>query len=74
MKKLIWHKVESSNIASYAHEDNDLFVTFKGGSVYKYIGVDEDVVAELTESESKGKYINSKVKNSYLFEKVDVEV
>jgi len=42
----------------------------KGGGVYQYSQIPEDVYAELMASSSKGRYFNSSIKNRYDCQKV----
>ena len=60
-------KVESSAISGVQHQGKELFVQFKGGKVYKYINVNQDIFKALLEADSVGKFFNSKVRNSYFF-------
>ena len=68
-------KVESSNIDMIGYDDNQIFVQFKGGGIYKYNKTDLDVFNEMKKSESVGKFLNTKIKNVYEFNKLeDVEL
>ena len=65
-------KVESSNIDSIGYNSSqELFVKYKGGNIYKYKDVPNKLVEDLMKAESKGKYMNSIIKNNYKYEKVD---
>ena len=61
-------RVKSSAIAGVGYKDNKLYVHFSDGkteSLYRYIMVPEHIFDELLKSQSKGKYIVSKVKPKY---------
>jgi len=62
--------VESSNIEKIAYENNNLYVGYKGGGVYKYLDVSSEKYNEFLNAESKGRYLNSAIKESYKYEKV----
>jgi hypothetical protein len=53
---------KSSDIYSAEWIEHDLFIVYKTGDVYKYIGVPEDIYAGLIHAESAGKYLNTWVK------------
>lgn len=61
---------ESSNIEGfgYNHKNQELLVAFKGAKVYKYYEVPEDIFKGLIDAESKGKYLNQNVKNSFKYQ------
>lgn len=65
-------KVTSSNIEEvcYVEDSEDLFIRFKGGGTYQYFSVSKEEYVSLMESPSKGKYFNSKIKPTYLCEKL----
>ena len=64
-------KVESSNIESVGFDaSGELFVKYKGGTLYKYKNVPEKLVEDFMKAESKGKFMNSQIKNKYEYEKV----
>src|SRR5262245_31549423 len=54
----------SSQVKAYGYEPNSakLFVTFVGGTMYRYDGVEADVWADFLEAESKGKFLNAVIK------------
>ena len=64
-------KVESSNIDRVAYKDNKLYVEYKSGGLYAYDWVPEDVWNNLLNSESKGRFMNSIIKENYKYDKVD---
>lgn len=66
-------QVKSSNIESIAFHEETLFVQFKSG-LYRYNKVPLEVYEEMKKSESKGKFMNSAIKGTYEFEKVELEL
>ena len=56
-------KVASSNIDSIGFDDNGLIIRFKSGSMYQYGDVDLALYNEFLNSESKGKFFNTKIKS-----------
>lgn len=67
-------KLNSSIIEKFAYNTNEqeMLVEYKGGSQYLYKNVNEIVVSEFIDADSKGKYINE-IKKDYEFEKVESE-
>jgi len=65
--------VQSSNIDAIAYENGSLFVQYKSG-LYRYDKVPVDVYEEMKKSESKGKFMNSAIKGTYGYEKVELEL
>lgn len=64
---------QSSNVAGYRYDAGakQLFVSFKGGSTYRYDDVPENVVRSLGRNKSVGKTFNRVVKGGgYTYEKV----
>ena len=61
-----FEKVESSNIegVSYSEGTETVYVKFKNGTVYEYEGVPISIYLDLMESDSKGKFFNSNIKNA----------
>ena len=60
--------VDSSNVEAigYDVETQELHVRFlKSGQTYVYYGVEEWVFQELTQADSKGSYINARIKPHY---------
>ena len=72
MDNINFVKVESSNIEKVGHDNEDLYVTYKSGNTYKYLGVPKEVYNNLLESESKGRFMNSAIKENYKYTKVDI--
>ena len=67
-------QVKSSNIQAvgYDEETKTLQVQFMGSGLYRYYGVAPELHKELMESESKGKFMNAKIKG-HRYEKVVVK-
>ncbi len=66
--------VESSNIVSIGYDEASLVleIEFKGGRVYQYQSVPEDVFRELMSAGSIGKTFHSSVRGKFDFIKLDV--
>lgn len=64
--------VTSSNVRSvgYDADNQTLEVEFNSGVVYQYSGVPEYEYDGLINSDSKGKYLNSNIKNRYSYMKL----
>jgi len=64
--------VSSSNVSSigYDADSQTLEVEFNNGAVYQYSGVPEHEYHGIMNSDSKGKYLHSNVKNRYSFSKL----
>jgi uncharacterized protein YuzE len=63
----------SSSTMTHVRYDNvmrTLEVTFVGGKTYQYFGVPSAVYAKLLEAPSKGRFFNSRVRDSYMFQEV----
>lgn len=67
MKELNWVKVKSSNLAKVAYDktDKELYVEFKSGRKYSYVGVSKQKFDLLLNAESQGVYFNAKIKSHY---------
>lgn len=65
-------KLDSSIIESFVYDTNkqEMLIEFNGGSQYLYKNVNEIVVTEFMDAESKGRYINE-IKKNYEFDKVE---
>lgn len=63
-------EVKSSNISKVGYEDDNLYVQYNSGNLYRYKKVPKNVYKDLLESDSKGRYINSSVKSKYEYEKL----
>lgn len=57
--------VTSSNIRAIGYEPETLEVEFNNGSVYQYLGVPVNEHESIMNADSKGKYFNANIKNSY---------
>lgn len=64
-------KVNSSNIDRIGYQDRKLIVEYKSGLMYAYNDVPEHVWNEFKIAESKGRFMNSEIKNKYLFERLN---
>ncbi|NKB48132.1 MAG: KTSC domain-containing protein [Alphaproteobacteria bacterium] len=65
--------VDSSNIEAIGYEPDsqELHVRFlKSGDTYVYYGVEEWVFQEFMQADSKGTYLNAKIKPSYQYAKL----
>ena len=64
--------VESSNIDSVAYNnyDSTLFINFKRGGRYVYLGVPDSVYTALLGSQSKGSFFHQYIKNKYSYKKL----
>ena len=62
--------VDSSNIEAIGYDTStmELHVRFvKSGKTYVYYGVEEFVYQEFLQSDSKGTFFNTRIKNNYQF-------
>ena len=61
--------VTSSNVADIGYDAiaMTLEVGFHNGSVYQYFDVPENVHREFLNSDSKGKFLNSNIKNNFRY-------
>jgi hypothetical protein len=57
--------VTSSNIEAIGHNGSRLFVRFKGGGLYSYQGVPEEVYREGLKMESVGSWFRASVRGHY---------
>lgn len=64
-------KVKSSNIESVGYENENLYIQYQSGAIYKYKNVPKVIYESLIDSDSKGRFMNSKIKNKYLFERLN---
>lgn len=67
-----YNKVESSNIEKIGYLNEDLYVGFKSGALYKYKNVPKEKFDEFLKAESKGRYMNEFKKNNYEYERVEM--
>jgi len=73
MKGLQMTLVSSSNLEAVAYDkDNEqLYIKFKSGSVYKYDQVSEDLFNSLLNAESVGKFFKQEIEKSHSYEKIE---
>lgn len=64
--------VASSNIASVGYDEpsQTLEVEFLNGSIYQYYNVPPNMHQELMQAGSKGKFLNTYIKNAYPYSRV----
>ncbi len=62
----------SSNLAfiRYDKDAQTLEVSFKNGGVYHYYDVPEGTAAEFNQAESKGKFLQARIKGTHRYSKV----
>lgn len=67
-----WNDVLSTNIdmIGYDEEKSELHVLFKSGYEYVYNEVPPAVYQEFLDSDSKGRYLNERIKGRYNYAKV----
>lgn len=68
----VFSAFESSNIAEIAYDGSALIlqVTFHNGSRYQYFDVSDHIWQEIKVADSKGIYLNSKIKGQFRYSKV----
>ena len=66
------YSVASSNIASIGYDTNTetLEVEFLNGSVYQYFNVGPNMYDQIMQAGSKGRFLNTYIKNAYPFSRV----
>lgn len=66
------YSVASSNIASIAYDETSetLEVEFLSGSIYQYYGVQKNMYEQLMQTGSKGRFLNTYIKNAYPYSRV----
>lgn len=64
--------VQSSSVVSIGYDEasSTLEVEFLSASIYQYFGVPKNIFDQLMEAPSKGKFINTYIKNAYAFSRV----
>ena len=64
--------VKSSNLRTVGYDPatEDLEITFRAGSVYRYKKVPKTVFEGLMRAQSLGKYLHAHIKNVYQWEKI----
>ena len=69
---MVRYSVASSNIASIGYDapSQTLEVEFLSGTIYQYFGVPENMYDELMQAGSKGRFLNTYIKNAYGYSRV----
>jgi hypothetical protein len=62
--------VTSSTIKSVGYQDDDLYIEYQSGQIYKYSKVPRTLYENLLHAESKGRYLNTEIKNKFIYEKI----
>ncbi len=76
MKSMQRRAVEATTMRSvgYQAKSQVLEIEFQSGAIYQYLDVPAAVYEELLESESKGRYFNGEIRDSYAFVPVNGRV
>lgn len=66
------YNVASSNIQSvgYDPQTQTLEVEFINGTIYQYYGVPENVYDQMMREQSKGRFLNTYIRNQYPYSRV----
>ncbi len=66
------YSVASSNIASVGYDGNTqtLEIEFLSASIYQYFGVPQNMYNQLMAAGSKGRFLNTYIKNAYPYSRV----
>jgi len=64
-------KVKSSNIDSVGYENENLYIQYQSGAIYKYKNVPKVIYESLMDSDSKGRYMNSSIKTKFEYERLN---
>ena len=66
------YSVASSNLASVGYDSatETLEVEFLNGSIYQYFNVPKNMYDQLMQEGSKGRFLNTYIKNAYPFSRV----
>ena len=66
------YSIASSNISSigYDPQTSTLEVEFLNGTIYQYYGVPQNMYDQLMQQGSKGRFLNTYIKNAYGFSRV----
>lgn len=69
---ITWQLVESTNITAIGYDEkmNQLHVQFNSGAEYVYNEVPPAVYQEFLDAESKGRYLNERIKGRYEYARV----
>lgn len=64
--------VESTTVAGYCYfpEQQTLHIEFRSGQAYQYFDVPEQVVHDLANAESKGRFLNEVIKGTYRYARI----
>lgn len=67
-----WELVESSQIEAIAYSEPHLklYIRFKNGSVYEYMGVYPEAYESLRNAESVGKHFHAYIKGEYAYNRI----
>lgn len=63
-------KLASSSIYSARYDEDKLYITFVGGSIYLYKDVPKEHFEKLCQAESAGRYFAQYIKLAYTFERI----
>lgn len=63
-------EIESSNIQRIGYSNSNLYIEYKSGSLYEYKDVPEQLYEGLKNAESKGKFINTQIKNQFNYNRI----
>ena len=66
------YSVASSNISSIGYDEQSatLEVEFLNGTIYQYYGVPKNMYDQLMQQGSKGRFLNTYIKNAYAYSRV----
>ena len=66
------YSVASSNIASIGYDADveTLEIEFLNGSIYQYFNVPQNMYDQIKQAGSKGRFLNTYIKNAYPFSRV----
>lgn len=66
------YNVASSNIRSvgYDPQTQTLEVEFMNGTIYQYYGVPENIYDQMMREQSKGRFLNTYIRNQYPYSRV----
>lgn len=66
------YSVASSNIASLGYDaaSQTLEVEFVSGNIYQYYGVPKNLYEQLMQAGSKGRFLNTYIKNAFGYSRV----
>jgi hypothetical protein len=72
-RRMYREPVSSSSIAEIGFDDDAemLEVKFVSGSLYRYLGVSQDVYEDFRRAPSKGAFFNAHIKDAYPWEQVE---